>query len=189
LPPAAGPDLCVTEADPTGRCALLPGDFRPSRFRPSISFALPAGWSNLRYFPDAIALLSERTALSVVSGELESESEGGDRAVAASTASEMMAFLQADERLRTLVPGPASVAGQVGMSIDLVSVEDIEPLFLTDQDSFDLDLGDRARFLALDVEGMLVVLIIESAPGLELADSIAQIEPILDSVQWGSSPG
>ena len=186
---------------PEDEKALHPGQYRSEEFRPSLSFRVGEGWSNLP--PEA------SDALFIVQGETRGLGFGNPQEVYKPTKTgtpnvveapeDMVGWFQHHPYLQTSKPEPVTVGGVKGVQFDVV-VEDLPEDYsgVCGPDCvalFRLSTGipvtqveaDKVRLTVLeDVKGETVIIGFVSL-ATEFDEFAPEAQKVLDSVKWRGS--
>ncbi len=179
--------------------ALRPGQYRSEEFRPSLSFRVGEGWSNLP--PEA------SDALFIVQGETRGIGFVNAQEVYKPTKTgtpnvveapeDMVGWFQHHPYLQTDKPEPVTVGGVKGVQFDVV-VEDLPEdysgvcgsdcvgLFRLSSTGFPVSLveGEKVRLIVLeDVKGETVTLGFIS-PATEFDEFAPEAQKVIDTVEW-----
>jgi tRNA A-37 threonylcarbamoyl transferase component Bud32 len=167
-------DLC--EPLPGGLCPVSAGVYEPTTFRPGLSFTLTDGWSVARAYDDAIVLRRPEGYVTIAR-DVRVLVRGEPRRV---PADRLLSHLAAHEDLRVVARDRAVFAGRSAALVDVVPAgRDRVPVFLTSEDTFSVELGTVTRFVAGDIDGDAVLLVLEGADGHVLEDVVIEAGSLL----------
>lgn len=176
-------DLCANLGTD---CSLEAGHYLAQLFEPNVSFDLGGGWLNNVYSPRAMQILhGETTGISFMSGQLQAR-DGS----LGTTARELLAYLAKRPGLTAGAVEDVPVGGQQAVALDVTvgpaAVVLFErPIAGGQADPFQLSPTEHARFVALDVAGERVLIVIEALAPDDLATFLAQkAQPLLDSLTF-----
>jgi hypothetical protein len=181
--------------DPT---ALYPDAYRSEEFRPSLSFRVVEGWSNVPLeTPDVLQIAREEKArLAFTNVQLVYRSSTLEIVEAPK---DMVGWFRRHPYLKTDKPELVTVGGIEGVQFDVV-VEDLPKdyygvcgldcvdLFRTDSNHRHvLFEGERQRVIVLESVKGETVTIYYISPATEFDEFALEAQRVLDSVTWGGS--
>ena len=176
--PAAGLlDLC----DPADRggCELAPGTYSPSLTTPKMTFTLGEGWTGVRHYADGFSLVNDNGgailsfARDVTVGGVELNQPGG-----------FQALMESVSALGLRDVGATEIGGRPALVLDFTAVDEAPGFIALDEDHYNLSQGQSARFIVLDIEGVVGMFIVESGSEDTFQEAIAAAQPVLDSVAF-----
>jgi hypothetical protein len=179
----AAATLCAGgQDDPT--CDLPPGTYSADPFKPGFTFTITETWTNDRRYPDGGSVSLDDAAFLWASGVSAGTVDGTGVAIEPGPAG-FLAFLAKFEGFTLSEPGTATVDGVSGIQVDVETKEMAAPqIFEIQADVFNLDAGEKARFILLDKDGTTVILIIDAFKAAGFDAFLAKAQPLLDSVRW-----
>ena len=96
-----------------------------------------------------------------------------------------VAFLGQFKGFTVSAPGPAVVDGVTGIQVDVETNETAaHGMFQIKADVYNLDPGEKARFVMLEKDGTTVIFIIDAFKAAEFDAFLTKAQPVLDSVTW-----
>jgi hypothetical protein len=96
-----------------------------------------------------------------------------------------VAFLGQFKGFTLSASGPAVVDGVTGIQVDVETNGTAAPgIFQIKDDVFNLDAGEKARFVLLEKDGTTVILIIDAFKAAGFDAFLTKAQPVLDSVTW-----
>lgn len=176
-------DLCANLGTD---CTLGAGHYLAQLFQPNVAFDLGSGWLNNVYSPRALQILhGETSGVSFMSGQLQAR-DGS----LGTTARDLLTYLAKRPGLTAGAIADMTVGGQPAAALDVTvgpaAVVLFErPISGQQPDPFEVSPTEHARFVALDVAGERVLIVIEALPPDDLATFLAQqAQPLLDSLTF-----
>ena len=176
-------DLCANLGTD---CTLEAGHYLAQLFQPNVSFDLGEGWINNVYSARAMQILhGETSGLSFISGELKPR-----QGSLGTTARDLLTYLAGQPGLTAKPIETITLGGQPAVALDVTVGAD--PVVLFDRpissqqsDPFEISPTEHARFVAADVGGERLLIVIEALPPVDLATFMAeQAQPVLDSLAF-----
>jgi hypothetical protein len=210
-PSSPGPSLPIRTPGPPPPGALaLPAEGGPLEagtygsysVGPAITFTVDEGWIALPDIPDlgwgllrlpaaAPAVLS----FTVFDGTVPADpcsAQSEDSIAIGATPEALFEDFAANPNLVTSAPEPIELAGHTGLVMDVATLDlmTCEPPVVVLwsvglEGGFVLEAGEEARFIALDVDGRIVIVSMETYPGADLDAFIEDSQPVIDSVTFG----
>lgn len=177
-------ELCAVEFE---TCPLEAGTYSVAPFEPPFTFAVDAGWTNERAWPDAGGVSKGDGAFYWASG-VEAGTVGSEEVEIGATVDDFVAFLASLEAIGMTVSEASEVTvdGAAGQQVDVESNDvDAPGLFSLDDDQFNLVPDEKARFLVVERDGETVVFIIDAFTTDAFDSWIETAQPVVDSVSWG----
>jgi hypothetical protein len=96
-----------------------------------------------------------------------------------------VAFLGQFKGFTLSAPGPAVVDGVTGIQLDVETNGTAAPgMFQIKNDVFNLDAGEKARFVLLEKDGTTVIFIIDAFKAAGFDAFLTKAQPVFDSVTW-----
>jgi hypothetical protein len=188
--PSAAPSLAIPAAtlcaggqmqDP---CELQPGTYSADPFQPGFMFTITEPWTNDRRYADGGGISLSEAAIFWASGVSAGTVDGTGVAIEPGPAG-FLAFLAKFEGFTLSEPGTATVDGVSGIQVDVETKETAAPqIFEIQADFFNLDAGEKARFILLDKDGTTVIFIIDAFKEAGFDAFLVKAQPVLDSVTW-----
>jgi hypothetical protein len=176
-------DLCANLGTD---CTLEAGHYLAQLFEPNVAFELGSGWLNNVYSPRALQILHGETAgISFMSGPLQAR----DGSLGTSPR-ELLTYLAKRPGLTAGAIEDVTLGGQPAVVLDVTvgpaAVVLFErPIAGQQADPFQVSPTEHARFVALDVAGERVLIVIEALAPDDLASFLAQYaQPLLDSLTF-----
>jgi hypothetical protein len=167
-------------------CCLEAGIYSPSRIEPAMTFTLGPGWNGVAladdYFmmshPDGASLYFARDV------------EPGDGLTALNMGT-VEAWLRSVDGLRVETATDVDVGGSPALQFDVVALQPLRYLLMTDEHAHDLPKDQKARFVFFalpqpvgdQAHGLFVIE--SSMERFEAALAVAQ--PVVDSVEFRES--
>jgi serine/threonine protein kinase len=178
-------DLCEVFFDIP--CALGPGRYEPSRFRPRFRIDLGDGWSNAVHREDIVALTREEGTLTF-GGKITEAYPNGRKVEPRARARDIIEALIATDGVGGTDPASIRIGDRKGFSTDLAPLDNKRvPLFATEGAVYNLEPDRTTRVLVVDIKGGGTALIaIEPKDGFELADILETADPAAGTVDWRS---
>jgi hypothetical protein len=184
---------------PEGEKALRPGVYRSEDFRPSLSFRVGEGWSNLPpEMSDNLAVEWGQTGF-LRFFKAQEVSKPTERYEVVDAPKDLVGWLRRHPYLRTSTPEPVEVGGIKGERLDVVVGDlpedhvgvcgpDCVDLFrLSDGSALGAGKGFKYRSIVLeDVKGETVIIGFVSL-ATEFDEFAPEAQKVLDSVKWRGS--
>jgi hypothetical protein len=165
-------------------CELAPGTYSADPFSPGFTFTIAEPWTNERRYADGGGISLGEAAFFWASGVSAGTVDGTGVAIDPGPAG-FLAFLAKFEGFTLSEPGTATVDGVSGIQVDVETKETAAPqIFEIQADVFNLDAGEKARFILLDKDGTTVIFIIDAFKAADFDAFLAKAQPVLDSVTW-----
>ena len=133
----------------------------------------------MRHYADGFSLIneSEGTILSfardVTVGGVELNQPGGFQALLESVSALQLAGLDSTQ-----------ISGELALVLDVPAVDEAPGFIALDEDHYNLSEGQRARFIVLDIDGVVGMFIVESGSAETFEASIAVAQPVLETVAF-----
>ncbi len=188
--PTASPSTAIATAtlcaggqsDPS--CELPPGTYSADPFKPGFTFTITEPWTNDRRYADGGGLSFGDAAFLWASGVSAGTVADSEVAIGPGPAG-FVAFLGQFEGFTLSEPGPAVVDGVTGIQVDVETNGTAAPHFfqITD-DVYNLDAGEKARFILLEKDGTTVIFMLDAFKAAGFDAFLAKGQPVLDSVAW-----
>ncbi len=178
-------DLCEVFFDIP--CALGPGRYEPSRFRPRFRIDLGDGWSNAVHREDIVALTREEGTMTFA-GKITEAYPNGRKVEPRARARDIIEAFVATKGVGATDPASIRIGDRKGFSTDLAPLDNKRvPLFATEGAVYNLEPDRTTRVLVVDIKGGGTALIaIEAKDGFELADILETADPAAGTVDWRS---
>lgn len=165
-------------------CELAPGTYSADPFSPGFTFTIAEPWTNERRYADGGGISLGEAAFFWASGVSAGTVDGTGVAIEPGPAG-FLAFLAKFEGFTLSEPGTATVDGVSGIQVDVETKETAAPqIFEIQADFFNLDAGEKARFILLDKDGTTVIFIIDAFKEAGFDAFLVKAQPVLDSVTW-----
>jgi hypothetical protein len=179
----AAATLCAGgQSDPN--CELPPGTYSADPFKPGFTFTITEPWTNDRRYADGGGVSLGDAAFFWASGVSAGTVDGNEVAIASGPAG-FIAFLGQFKGFTLSEPGPAVVDGVTGVQVDVETNGTPAPqIFQITDDVFNLDAGEKARFILLEKDGTTVIFIIDAFKAAGFDAFLTKAQPVLDSVTW-----
>jgi eukaryotic-like serine/threonine-protein kinase len=192
VPPSVAPtavpegevaDLCEIFFDIP--CALGPGRYSPSRFRPRFEIELGDGWSNSAHTADIVELTRTEGAMTFA-GKLTEAYPNGRKIEPRARARDIIEAFLATDGVRATDPTEVKIGGRRGFSTDLAPRDEQRvPLFATEGSSFNLEPNRTTRVVVVDLKGGgTALLAIEPNNDFKLADILESADPAAGTIRW-----
>jgi hypothetical protein len=188
--PSAAPSIAIPAAtlcaggqsqDP---CELQPGAYSANPFQPGFMFTIAEPWTNERRYADGGGISLGEAAFFWASG-VTTGTVAGNSAEIDPGPEGFVAFLQQFKGFTLSEPRPVQVDGVSGIQLDVETNDtDAPQLFEISQDVFNLDAGEKARFILVDKDGTTVIFIIDAFKKAGFDAFLVKAQPVLDSVTW-----
>jgi hypothetical protein len=179
---------------PENNVTLRPGEYRSEEFKPSLSFRVGKGWTNVGpQLPDKLSISiggGGGDPLLIFRNLQEVLKPGTDTAVKAPK--DMVGWFQHHPYLQTTKPEPVMVGGVKGQQFDWVVAEDSPYKTVNTfrySDGFDVSARKGFEYRAIvleDVKGETVTIGVGS-PASEFDEFVPEAQKVLDTVKWGGS--
>ncbi len=188
--PAASPSkataaatLCAGgQSDPS--CDLTPGTYSADPFKPGFTFTITEPWTNDRRYADGGSISIPDAAFLWASGVSVGTVADKEVAIGPGPAG-FVAFLGQFKGFTLSAPVPAVVDGVNGIQVDVETNETDAPgMFQIKADVFNLDAGEKARFILLEKDGITVMFMIDAFKEAGFDAFLVKAQPVLDSVTW-----
>jgi tRNA A-37 threonylcarbamoyl transferase component Bud32 len=157
-------------------CALGPGRYTPARFEPSVSVRLGDGWSTASN-GDRLVVLSRDEGFMTFAARADVRGASADQE---DTAKELIDAVADRKGVSATRPARVRIDKLRGRSVDVTPRgSDRIALFAAGENTYFLEPGRVTRVVALDVDGRVLVIVIEPGQGrdldaiLETADDVA----------------
>ena len=147
-----------------------------------MTFTIDKGWTGFRHYEDAFSVGKGSPQLYLSMARDIEAGIGG--AVVEPGIAGFQAFLGSVSQLEAEAATPVAVGGVEGVQIDVVATGEAPGLFVLEKDFYNLSRGQKARFIALEVEGTTVVFVFESMTKEEFDEVEAEVQPVLDSLTF-----
>ena len=165
-------------------CELAPGTYSADPFSPGFTFTIAEPWTNERRYADGGGISLGEAAFFWASGVSAGTVDGTGVAIEPGPAG-FLAFLAKFEGFALSEPGTATVDGVSGIQVDVETKETAaQQIFEIQFDVFNLDAGEKARFILLDKDGTTVIFIIDAFKAADFDAFLSKAQPLLDSVTW-----
>jgi serine/threonine protein kinase len=176
-------DLCEIFFDIP--CALGPGRYSPSRFRPRFEIELGEGWSNSAHTRDIVELTRTEGAMTFA-GKLTEAYPNGRKIEPRADARDITEAFLATDGVRATDPTEVKIGGRRGFSTDLAPRDDQPvPLFATEGSTFNLEPNRTTRVVVVDLKGGgTALLAIEPNNDFKLADILESADPAAGTIRW-----
>jgi hypothetical protein len=180
---AAAATLCAGgQFDPS--CELTPGTYSADPFKPGFTFTITETWTNDRRYADGGSISLGDAAFLWASGVSAGTVADKEVAIGPGPAG-FVAFLGQFKGFTMSAPGPAVVDGVNGIQIDVETNGTAAPgIFQIKDDVYNLDAGEKARFILLEKDGNTVIFIIDAFQEAGFDAFLVKAQPVLDSVTW-----
>jgi hypothetical protein len=98
---------------------------------------------------------------------------------------DFIAFLNKPKGWVVSKPVAVTIGGVAGQQVDVATRKvGIRAVFTIPEDAFNVDAGEKVRFIVLDKGGTRVVLMVDAFKEKDFNDVVALEQPILDSILW-----
>jgi hypothetical protein len=98
---------------------------------------------------------------------------------------DFIAFLKKPKGWVVGKPVPVTIGGVAGQRVDVATRKvGISGVFAIPEDIFNVDAGEKIRFIVLDKDGKTVVLMVDAFKEKDFADILALEQPVLDTIAW-----
>ena len=180
---AAAATLCAGGQDDPS-CNLTPGTYSADPFKPGFTFTITEPWTNDRRYADGGSISMGDAAFLWASGV--SAGTVADKEVTIGPgAAGFVAFLGQFKGFTVSAPAPAVVDGVTGIQVDVETNATAAPgMFQIKNDVFNLDAGEKARFVLLEKDGTTVIFIIDAFKAAGFDTFLTKAQPVFDSVTW-----
>ena len=179
----AAATLCAGgQSDPS--CDLPPGTYSADPFKPGFTFTITEPWTNDRRYADGGSISLGDAAVLWASGVSAGTVADKEVAIGPGPAG-FVAFLGQFKGFTLSAPEPAVVDGVTGIQVDVETNGTAAPrIFQITDDVFNLDAGEKARFILLEKDGTTVIFIIDAFKAAGFDAFLTKAQPVLDSVTW-----
>ena len=189
--PSAAPSLSPSSSQAAALCAkefetcpLPAGTYRADPFTPAFTFALEGDWINDRAWPDGGGVSTDTGGFFWAS-DVKAGIQNGVEVEFEPTVEAFAAHLHGFDGWDVQDADPAIVDGLEATVIDVASRDvDGRGMYLVANDAFNLAPGEKARFLLLERDGRLVVLVIDAFKEADFEDVLERVRPVVDSIRW-----
>lgn len=184
-PPAGGPaELCAEAFEP---CPIKAGTYHTLPFTVPFTFTIEGdGWTNDRNWPHGGSMTRADSDAFLWASGVTSGQVGGVEVTIGPTVDDFVAHLGRFEGWTLAEPVPVTVDGASGLQVDLTTNETGGPgMFYIAEDAFNLAPGEKVRFIALDKDGQVVILIIDAFVVDTFDGFVAEVgDPLLAGLTW-----
>jgi len=179
----AAATLCAGgQSDPS--CDLPPGTYSADPFKPGFMFTLTETWTNDRRYADGGGISLGDAAFLWGSGVVAGTVDGNEVAIAPGPAG-FIAFLGKFKGFTLSEPVPVVADGVTGIQVDVETNDTAASgIFQIKDDVFNLDAGEKARFILIEKDGTTVILIIDAFKAAGFDAFLTKAQPVLDSLTW-----
>jgi eukaryotic-like serine/threonine-protein kinase len=165
-------------------CGVVAGRYTPTVFSLPLAFRVGDGWSVGRHDANIVTLTRAEGSLTFATGvglADPSQGDGGD----GSAADLVTAFVATDGSTAT-DPANVRIDAWRGRSTDVTPKPGERPaIFVVGETIFYLEPDRTTRLVALDVDGSVLVLVIEPAAGNSLRDLLDTADDVAASLRFG----
>ena len=184
--PTPGPSpkaLCSTGDGvfPPKTCALAPGTYSAAPFAPVFRFTIGAGWTNYLAGINAGQLIQKASPGSLSFGWA-TGMVAEDGTQVGKTTDALLAYLAARPGITMSPATPVTIGGKPGRSIDFTVSQDF--LMRVGKSGTSFGPGEKVRANVVDVDGVIVLIALESYTPKSFATDMTAMQPILDSIAW-----
>jgi hypothetical protein len=180
---AAAATLCAGGQDDPS-CSLTPGTYSADPFKPRFTFTITETWTNDRRYADGGSISLSDAAFLWASGVSAGSVADNEVAIEPGPAG-FVAFLGKFKGFTLSAQGPAVVDGVTGIQVDVETKGTAAPgIFQIKEDVFNLDAGEKARFILLEKDGTTVIFIIDAFKAAGFDAFLTKAQPVLDRVTW-----
>jgi hypothetical protein len=182
--PGPSPKALCSKGDgefPPKKCPLAPGTYSSAPFAPAFRFAVGAGWTNSLAGINAGQITREdspgRMGFGWATGMV---AEDGTQV--GKTTDALLAYLAARPGITMSPATPVTIGGMPARSIDFTSSQDF--LMRVGKSGVSFGPGEKVRAIFVDVDGVVVLLALESYTPTSFDADMTAMQPILDSIVW-----
>jgi hypothetical protein len=184
---------------------LRPGEYRPEKFEPSLSFHVGKGWSASDQTGSVDAAISRQGETQWVGftnvQKVYEPTKKGTSTIESKVVSapvDLIGWFQEHPYLKTSKPESVSVGGIKGEQFDMVvevpegyygvcGSECMDFYWLGGGETMAYDDGEKVRSRVLDVKGDMVVVDSCVLEASEFDEFMTEAQKVVDSVKWGGS--
>jgi serine/threonine protein kinase len=180
LPQGTVADLCETFFDLP--CGMGAGVYSPSRFSPPLAFEIGDGWSTQAHGADIVVLARDEGFLTfmarvVAVGDIVTDAVDRPRS--------LIEALVTMDGVGARPPAEVRIGGAEGWSVDLSPLGSQRTSMLgTGENTYYLEADRTTRVVALEVDGEVVVLIIEPSDEHDLRAILDTADPVAGTISW-----
>lgn len=180
LPEGVVADLCETFFDLP--CGMGAGVYSPSRFSPRVAFEIGDGWSTQAHGEDVVVLARDEGFLTfmariVAIGDVVEDEAGSTRG--------LIEGLVTLEGVAAREPAEVRIGDRAGWSVDVSPVgRERLSMLGTGESTYYLEADRTTRVVAVDVDGEVVVLIIEPSDDADLRAILDTADPVAGTISW-----
>jgi hypothetical protein len=173
--------LCATDQQP---CPIEAGTYTTRPFEPAFTFTVGDGWTNDRLFADGGQISKGQAGIVWASGVRSGQVDGTQASIAPGAVG-FLAHLAAYKGFTVSPPTPVTVGGLAGQQVDVVTNDVQAPgIYFIEQDRMNLGPGEKARFIFVEKDSTLVILIIEAYEAAQFDTFLTDAQPVVDSIAW-----
>jgi len=173
--------LCAKDFQP---CDIPAGTYSSAPFSPAFTFTITAPATNNRAWPHGGDVTGDKGGLFWASGITGAATEKGPVTLGPAPA-DFIAFLSKPKGWVVSKPVPVTIGGVAGQQVDVATRKlGIRAVFTIPEDAFNVDPGEKIRYLVLAKDGTTVVLMVDAFKEKDFEAVLALEQPILDSITW-----
>jgi serine/threonine-protein kinase len=182
-PARAGADLCETYFSLP--CGLDAGRYAPSRFETPFTIELGGGWSNALHTAHAVVMERDEGWLAFLDGALVIDPERGRPVGAGARAVDVIETLITLDGVSSTDKRSVRIGGERGFSIDLSPIGDDRIAAFANEDvTYFLEPAAMTRIVCMDVDGHVVVIIIEPSADADLRGILDTADGAAGTIAW-----